>query len=123
MRTAGSMNVKPKYHCEITILGNVVLDESYSSLRKLAHNVDLPYHTITDVFEGRRGSYQKYENRKYFPVIKITKICDEPKVSGAEKNDELIDEKSAKNVKKFDFGKEKISEEKENNTSIEIEKN
>ena len=115
MRTAGSQNVKPKYHCEITILGNVVLDESYSSLRKLAHSVDLPYHTITDVFEGRRGSYQKYENRKYFPIIKITKICDE-------KNNNLIDEKSAKNVKKFDFGEEKISSDKENNTSIEIEK-
>ena len=110
MRTAGSVNQKPKYHCEITILGNVVLDESFTTLRKLAHSVDLPYHTITDVFEGRRGSYQKYENRKYFPIIKISKI-----------SDELIDEKSAKNENKFDFEKENISSEKENNLSIETE--
>lgn len=90
MRTTGSVNLKAKYRCEIILMGNVVLDESYTSLRNLAKGADLPYHMITDVFEGRRNSFMKYQNKKYFPTIKITKLTEE-------KNDEL---KSPENEEK-----------------------
>ena len=76
MRTACANNTTPKYICSITYLGNEVHNEKYSSLKSLADAIDMPYHTITDVFEGRRNSFMKYENRKYFTSIKIMKLCE-----------------------------------------------
>ena len=92
MRTTGSVNLKPKYRCQIILMGNVVLDENYSTLRNLANGVDLPYHTITDVFEGRRNSFMRYEDRRYFPSIKITKLDEDEKIN------EKINEKTDENL-------------------------
>lgn len=76
MRTAGKENITPKYLCCIHILGNEVHKEQYPSLKKLAQDIDIPYHTITDVFEGRRNSFMKYKDKKFFPDIRITKLID-----------------------------------------------
>tara|TARA_R110000803_G_scaffold184748_1_gene247070 strand:- start:135 stop:437 length:303 start_codon:yes stop_codon:yes gene_type:complete len=88
MRTTGATNSTMKYNCSITVMDNEVLNEDYSSLKKLADAIDIPYHTITDVFEGRRSSFMKYENKKYFPSIKIRKLIDiENAVVGEAVND------------------------------------
>lgn len=76
MRTAGKENITPKYLCCINLLGKEVHREQYASLKKLAMDIDIPYHTITDVFEGRRNSFMKYKDKKYFPDIQITKLID-----------------------------------------------
>ena len=76
MRTAGSNNTTPKYNCSIKYLGTEIHNKNYTSLKTLSDDIDMPYHTITDVFEGRRNSFMKYEDRKYFPAIKIMKLCD-----------------------------------------------
>jgi hypothetical protein len=74
MRKVGIENTTPKYLCCITFMGNEVHKKEYPSLKKLADDIDIPYHTITDVFEGRRSSFMKYKNRKYFPDISISKL-------------------------------------------------
>jgi len=76
MRTAGKENTTPKYLCCITLMGDEVHRKEYASLKKLADDIDIPYHTITDVFEGRRNSFMKYKDRKYFPDISIQKLVD-----------------------------------------------
>ena len=76
MRTTGANNTTMKYNCSIIVMESEVHNCDYSSLRKLALDINIPYHTITDVFEGRRGSYMKYQHNKFFPIIKISKLSD-----------------------------------------------
>lgn len=76
MRTSGAINNTPKYLCSIILMGDEVHRKEYSSLKKIADEIDMPYHTITDVFEGRRSSFMKYKDKKYFPDIRITKLID-----------------------------------------------
>ena len=76
MRTSGANNTTPKYRCVVTLMGEKVVDDDFTSLKKVAEVVDIPYHTITDVFEGRRNSFMKYKNKKFFPDISIIKLID-----------------------------------------------
>lgn len=77
MRKIGDINTTLKYNCCITILGEVVLNENYTTLKKLSKSIDIPYDTVTDVFEGRRASYMKWCDKKYFPSISITRIINQ----------------------------------------------
>ena len=56
MRTTGANNTTMKYNCSIIVMESEVHNCDYSSLRKLALDINIPYHTITDVFEGRRDA-------------------------------------------------------------------
>ena len=74
MRTTGSENKCMKYKCNITLMGNTILDKEYPSLKQIANDIEVPYHTITDMYEGRRTSYQKFAGTKYFPDFTIKRI-------------------------------------------------
>jgi hypothetical protein len=76
MRPTGKENSTLKYICSIHFMGEVIHNEKYASLKKLAEGIDIPYHTVTDVFEGRRCSYNKFKDRKFFPNIRIMKLVD-----------------------------------------------
>jgi hypothetical protein len=74
MRTAGSNNTTPKYNCSIIYLGTEIHNKNYTSLKTLSDDIDMPYHTITDVFEGRRNSFMKIRRPKIFPGYKYSKV-------------------------------------------------
>tara|TARA_R100001086_G_scaffold37268_1_gene16646 strand:+ start:260 stop:511 length:252 start_codon:yes stop_codon:yes gene_type:complete len=76
MRTAGAGAKTNKYRCEIEVMGEIVLCDDYATLKVIADETEIPYHTIADVFEGRRTSFMKYSNTKYFPNLRITKLSD-----------------------------------------------
>ena len=74
MGRKGHENITPKYNCYISVMGEAVHNKQYPSLRQIGKELNIPYHTITDVYEGRRNSFTKYENIKFFPSLKITLI-------------------------------------------------
>jgi len=76
MGRAGKENVKLKYVCSVVLMGEEVHNKQYPSLIQIGKELNIPYHTITDVYEGRRNSFTKYENMKFFPCVKIYKISD-----------------------------------------------
>lgn len=76
MRTTGCKNKTNKYRCEIDVMGEKVLSEDYATLKHIADETEIPYHTIADIFEGRRTTFTRYKDTKYFPNLKITKLCD-----------------------------------------------
>lgn len=76
MRQIGSQNKTNKYRCEIDLMGEKVLCEDYATLKQVADETGIPYHTIADVFEGRRTSFMRYAKSKYFPNLSITKLSE-----------------------------------------------
>lgn len=76
MRPTGTQNTTPKYNCCIHFMGKEIHNKKYASLKQMSNDIDIPYHTLTDVFEGRRCSYNKFKDRKFFPTINITRICE-----------------------------------------------
>jgi len=63
-----------KYNLQITCDGNPLHEGQYASLREISDYLHIPYHNLTDVCEGRRNSFTKWEECRFFPVIKIDKI-------------------------------------------------
>jgi len=76
MGRKGQANITLKYNCCVSIMGDEVHNKQYASLIEIGKDLNIPYHTITDVYEGRRNSFTKYEGIKYFPSFKITLIKD-----------------------------------------------
>lgn len=74
MRTIGASAKTNKYKCEITVMGEIILCEEYPTLKQIAEEIEIPYHTVADFYEGRRSSFNRYSASKYFPVINITKL-------------------------------------------------
>lgn len=74
MRTANSKNTKKKYNLKIELMGETKCDEDFASLIEVSKKLNIPYHTISDVYENRRKSFNRFSNCEYFPKISITKI-------------------------------------------------
>ncbi len=67
-------NKKKKYNLRVELLGETKCDEDYASLNEISKKLNIPYHTIADVFEGRRVSFNRYSECEYFPKIFISKL-------------------------------------------------
>ena len=74
MRPANSKNKKLKYRLLIEIMGETKCDEKFTTLQELSKKIGIPYHTISDVYEGRRVSFNRWNNCPYMPKIQITKL-------------------------------------------------
>lgn len=74
MRPQNSKNKKMKYSLSVKYGDNEVHNEKYTSLREVSKELNIPYTTITDYYEGRRGTFGKFKDFKYFPTIIITKV-------------------------------------------------
>ena len=74
MRTANSKNTKKKYNLKIELMGETKCDEDFASLIEVSKKLNIPFHTISDVYENRRQSFKRFSNCEYFPKISITKI-------------------------------------------------
>ena len=74
MRTKNSENVKNKYNLKIFVCDECKLDANYPSLKKIAETLQIPYGTLTDIYECRRTSITRYENCYYFPKFTISSI-------------------------------------------------
>jgi len=74
MRTANSKNTKKKYNLNIELMGETKCDEDFASLIEISKKLNIPYHTISDVYEDRRQSFKRFNECPYFPKISITKI-------------------------------------------------
>lgn len=74
MRPANSKNKKLKYHLQIKVMGKTECDEKFTTLSELSKKIGIPYHTISDVYEGRRVSFNRWSECEYMPKILITKL-------------------------------------------------
>ena len=74
MRPANSKNKKLKYHLVIEVMGKTACDEKFTTLQELSKKINIPYHTISDVYEGRRVSFNRWSECEYMPKISITKL-------------------------------------------------
>ena len=75
-RTKNSFNKKEKYNVKINYMDNDVLDKNFCSLKEIANELDIPFHTLTDIYEKRRTSFTRYSNCYYFPSLSICKLVD-----------------------------------------------
>ena len=73
MRKANSQNKKMKYVLSIKYDGNEVHSGEYTSLREVSKELCIPYHTICDYYEGRRKTFGRFSDCKFFPTIDISK--------------------------------------------------
>lgn len=71
-------NTTLKYNLSVNCNGTQLHNSDYCSLREVAEHLNFPYTTITDIYEGRRKSMNKYAECKYFPSINITKLSSPP---------------------------------------------
>lgn len=73
-RTKGTLNKTQKYNVKISIMDNNVLDKNFCSLKEIANELDIPFHTLTDIYEKRRTSFTRYSKCYYFPDLTICRI-------------------------------------------------
>ena len=73
-RHKNSLNKKEKYNVKINIMDNEVLDKNFCSLKEIANELDIPFYTLTDIYEKRRTSFTRYSNCYYFPNLCISKL-------------------------------------------------
>lgn len=73
-RQKGTLNKTQKYNVKINIMNNVVLDKNFCSLKEIANELEIPFHTLTDIYENRRTSFMRYSNCYYFPDLTICRI-------------------------------------------------
>ena len=64
-RHKNSLNKKEKYNVKINIMDNDVLDKNFCSLKEIANELDIPYPTLTDI-------YEKGEHHLHVILIVIT---------------------------------------------------
>ena len=76
MGRAGKKNITLKYLCCVEVAGEEIHNKQYASLIQIGQDLNIPYHTLTDVYEGRRSSFTKYQNMKFFPTVKISLITE-----------------------------------------------
>ncbi len=69
-----SANKKPKYELNVECGDTKLHHGTYCSLKEIASHLNFPYTSITDIYEGRRKSLNKYENCIYFPKITISNL-------------------------------------------------
>ena len=69
-----TQNITPKYNLKVVVDENTLHNENYCSLKEISAFMEFPYTTITDIYEGRRKSLNKYEKCKYFPLLTITRL-------------------------------------------------
>jgi len=74
MRPPNSTNKKLKYVLSVKYQDNEVHNGEYKSLREISKELNMPYHTISDFYEGRRETFGRFKDCKYFPTIIISKI-------------------------------------------------
>lgn len=74
MRPQNSTNKKLKYILKVNVQDEEVHYGYYPSLREISKELNMPYHTISDYYEGRRNSFGRFKDCKYFPTISINKI-------------------------------------------------
>jgi len=65
-----------KYNLNISCEGEPLHDGEYCSLREISDYLNLPYNVITNVYEGRRNSFKRWEECKFFPTIRISNLKD-----------------------------------------------
>ena len=82
-RTKGTLNKTLKYNVKINIMENDVLDKNFCSLKEIANELNIPFHTLTDIYEKRRTSFMRYSDCYYFPNLIICKL----EVSAAQEAD------------------------------------
>lgn len=73
-RTKNSTNKKEKYNVRINIMDNDVLDRNFCSLKEIANELNIPFHTLTDIYEKRRTTFTRYSNCYYFPHLCISRL-------------------------------------------------
>ena len=74
MRPPNSKNKQLKYRLVIDVMGRIECDEKFTTLQELSKKINIPYHTISDVYEGRRVSFNRWSDCEYMPKITITKL-------------------------------------------------
>ena len=68
-------NVTPKYNLKVMLEDDLLHDNNYCSLLEISEYMKFPYTSITDIYEGRRKSLNKYQKCRFFPNMEITKIA------------------------------------------------
>ena len=66
-----SCNIKKKFNLSVICDENEIHNSDYCSLKEISAYLNFPYSTITDIYQNRRVSLNKYEKCKYFPRIAI----------------------------------------------------
>jgi len=77
MRPLNSTNKKKRYNLKVVLMGETKCDEDFCSLAEISKKLNIPVHTITDVYEGRRLSFNRFNKCEFFPTISITKKDDD----------------------------------------------
>ena len=67
-----SCNINKKYELTILCDGTQIHKGEYCSLREISAFLNFPYSTITDIYQDRRKSLNKYQKCKFFPKMEIT---------------------------------------------------
>tara|TARA_R110002096_G_scaffold143224_1_gene298882 strand:- start:916 stop:1149 length:234 start_codon:yes stop_codon:yes gene_type:complete len=67
-------NKKKKYNLKVELMGETKCDENFASLNEISKKLNIPYHTIADVYEGRRVSFNRFNECEFFPRISISKL-------------------------------------------------
>lgn len=73
-RHKNSLNKTLKYNVKINVMDNDVLDKDFCSLKEIACELNIPHHTLTDIYELRRTSFMRYTDCYYFPSLTISKL-------------------------------------------------
>ncbi len=67
-----SANINKKFNLSIECDDKEIHNDDYCSLKEISSYLNFPYSTITDIYQNRRVSLNKYEKCKFFPKINIT---------------------------------------------------
>jgi hypothetical protein len=66
-------SLKNCFNCEISQNGEILHNKDYITLRDISDDIGLSYSIIADISSGRKKN-QKYNNFKFMPKIKITRL-------------------------------------------------
>ena len=67
-----SANINKKFNLSIKCDEKEIHSGEYCSLKEISSFLNFPYSTITDIYQNRRKSLNKYEKCKFFPQMSIT---------------------------------------------------
>ena len=77
MRLFGNKNKNLKYNLNVSLLLNgenhIYLQKDYPSLQEVADELNISYDSVYNIFKGRH-KYNKINECKFYPKIKIIKI-------------------------------------------------
>ena len=90
MRPINSKNKRLKYRLVIELMGETKCDEYFTTLSELSKKIGIPYHTISDVYEGRRVSFNRWDKCPYMPKISISKLNSNDTIDNIQSNNLVV---------------------------------